>query len=497
MTTLEVKPFLKDYTFVEKLGSGSYGAVYKAHRKTGARDVVAIKCVKKSNLSKNEVDNIVTEISLLKKLKHDFIVEMTDFSWDKNYIYINMEYCGVGDLSRFIRSRKKLPENTCHVFLQQLASALKYLRQNNVAHMDLKPQNILLTNVISSKTTRFKGPILKLADFGFASYFTKEQTKSSLRGSPLYMAPEMVLDRKYDAKADLWSVGVIMFECLFGKAPYKSDTVAELLQKIKIEEPIRIPDIPKLSEPCEDLLARCLERDPIQRIDYPEFFDHPFFDLEHMPTDESERKATALVEKAISSDHENDLSKAINLYGEALQYWIPLMKNERSQSRKSALQIKIERYIQRAEELKRRSRTSPENDTPFQTNSALSDPSPETSSKATYSPTNSFIDNTEELLRKCSTTPQLKLGIEILQSAESYEQEGQYKLALENYQKGLEILIPLLKKEPTGARKNILTPQVKRWMGKAEAVKELILIQEKVLADSVSEIDTEKTCVLQ
>ena len=83
-----------------------------------------------------------------------------------------MEYCGGGDLSRFIRAKKKLPENTCHIFLQQLASALKYLRQNNVAHMDLKPQNILLTNVISTKTIRFKGPILKLADFGFASYFS-------------------------------------------------------------------------------------------------------------------------------------------------------------------------------------------------------------------------------------------------------------------------------------------------------------------------------------
>ena len=116
---------------------------------------------------------------------------------------------------------------------------------------------------------------------------------------------------------------------------------------------------------------------------------------------------------------------------------------------------------------------------------------------ATHNTTNSFIDNTEELLRKCSTTPQLKLGIEILQSAESYEQEGQYNLALENYQKGLEILIPLLKKEPKGARKNLLTPQVNRWMGKAEAVKELISIQEKVLADSVSEIDTDKTCVVQ
>jgi len=493
MSNSDPTPYLKDYAFVDKLGSGSYGAVYKAHRKTGVRNVVAIKCVKKSNLSKGEIDNIVTEISLLKKLNHDFIVEMSDFSWDQNYIYINMEYCGGGDLSRFIRARKKLPENTCHVFLQQLASALKYLRQNDVAHMDLKPQNILLTNVITTKTIRFKGPILKLADFGFASYFSREQTKSSLRGSPLYMAPEMVLDRKYDAKVDLWSVGVIMFECLFGKAPYKSDTVNELLKKIQIEEPIKIPECPKLSNTCEDLLARCLQRDPCQRIDFPEFFEHSFLDLEHMPTEESEKKASTIIEQAIKFDCENDLPKAIAAYGEGLQYWLPLLKNERSSSKKADLQIKIERYIQRAEELKRQLLRKPQDDTP-----RLSNPT----SAASRETGNIYLDssppeNADDLIRKCSTTPQLKLGLEILQSAESYEKERQYKLALENYQKGLELMIPLLKTEPKGERKAALTPEIKRWMTKAEAVKELISIQEQVLAENTVEIDSEKTCILQ
>ena len=121
MMAAEPTPLLKDFVLTERLGSGSYGAVYKAHRKTGTRDVVAVKCVKKSSLSKREVDNIVTEISLLKKLKHDFIVEMKDFTWDNNFIYISMEYCGVGDLSRFIKAHKKLPESTCRVFSQQLS----------------------------------------------------------------------------------------------------------------------------------------------------------------------------------------------------------------------------------------------------------------------------------------------------------------------------------------------------------------------------------------
>ena len=111
---------LKEYNFSDKLGSGTYGAVYKACRKSGARQVVAIKCVQKSNLTKVETDSIVAEISILKKLKHDFIVEMTNFHWDSSYIYIIMEYCGAGDLSKYIKKHGKLSEKICQRFLQQL-----------------------------------------------------------------------------------------------------------------------------------------------------------------------------------------------------------------------------------------------------------------------------------------------------------------------------------------------------------------------------------------
>ena len=136
---------LKHYQFGEKLGSGTYGDVYKASKRSGAREVVAIKCLQKTKMSKNEADAIVAEISILKKLKHDFIVEMLDFQWDSKQIYIIMEYCGGGDLSKYIKKHVKLPEKICKRFLQQLGSALKFLRSKDIAHMDLKPQNILIT----------------------------------------------------------------------------------------------------------------------------------------------------------------------------------------------------------------------------------------------------------------------------------------------------------------------------------------------------------------
>ena len=100
--------------------------------------------------------------------------------------------------------------------------------------MDLKPQNILIT----VNHPKISGHVLKLADFGFAQTFSSNEIKHAMRGSPLYMAPEMFLGRPYDAKVDLWSVGVILYECLFGKAPYKSESLEELVDKIKSEQPI-------------------------------------------------------------------------------------------------------------------------------------------------------------------------------------------------------------------------------------------------------------------
>ena len=73
---------------------------------------------------------------------------------------------------------------------------------------------------------------LKLADFGFAQHFSDEETATMIKGSPLYMAPEMLLRRKYDAKVDIWSVGIILYEALFGKAPYKSETIEEVRSRV-------------------------------------------------------------------------------------------------------------------------------------------------------------------------------------------------------------------------------------------------------------------------
>ncbi|XP_018778830.1 serine/threonine-protein kinase ULK3 isoform X2 [Serinus canaria] len=285
-------PRLDEYILTEPLGSGTYATVYKAYRKRDTREVVAIKCVNKRSLNRASVENLLTEIEILKTIRHPNIVELKDFQWDGDHIYLIMEFCAGGDLSRFIRMRRMLPEKVARVFLQQLACALKFLHDRNISHLDLKPQNILLSAP--------ENPQLKLADFGFAQYMSPWDEKHVLRGSPLYMAPEMVCRQHYDARVDLWSVGVILYEALFGKPPFASRSFAELEEKIRSD--------------------RAVETD--------------------------------LVVEAVRKDQEGDAAAAFSLYRKALEYFVPALHYESDVRRKEAIRAKVRQYISRAEELK-------------------------------------------------------------------------------------------------------------------------------------------------
>ncbi|XP_033372935.1 serine/threonine-protein kinase ULK3 isoform X4 [Parus major] len=285
-------PRLDEFILTEPLGSGTYATVYKAYRKRDTREVVAIKCVNKRSLNRASVENLLTEIEILKTIRHPNIVELKDFQWDSDHIYLIMEFCAGGDLSRFIRTRRMLPEKVARVFLQQLACALKFLHDRNISHLDLKPQNILLSSP--------ENPQLKLADFGFAQYMSPWDEKHVLRGSPLYMAPEMVCRQHYDSRADLWSVGVILYEALFGKPPFASRSFAELEEKIRSD--------------------RAVETD--------------------------------LVVEAVRKDQEGDASAAFSLYRKALEYFVPALHYESDARRKEAIRAKVRQYISRAEELK-------------------------------------------------------------------------------------------------------------------------------------------------
>lgn len=166
-----------------------------------------------------------------------------------------------------------------------------------------------------------------ILDFGLANFMSEKTQMENIRGSPLYMAPEMLLHRRYDVKADLWSVGVIAYECLFGRAPYASDSIKDLCEKVKKVLPIEIPSS-QISSECRDLLLHLLKHDPSERMGYDQFFKHKFLDLEHVPSEESYAKGLEAIHQAVKLDSEKQYKAAFCKYCIGLQYLIPCSESK-------------------------------------------------------------------------------------------------------------------------------------------------------------------------
>lgn len=258
-----------DYLVGKQIGSGSFSVVWHArHRIHGTE--VAIKEISMSRLNKKLQESLMSEIFILKQINHPNIIRLHDIIEVPGKIHLVLEYCRGGDLFMYIQRHGRVPEATAKQFMRHLAAGLKVLRENNIIHRDLKPQNLLLsTNDTSS--------ILKIADFGFARSLQPRGLAETLCGSPLYMAPEIMQLQKYDAKADLWSVGAIVYQLVTGKTPFNGSNQMQLLQNIiKATELCFPPDMKDLSSEFIDLCQKLLRRNPVERLTFDEFFNHPF-----------------------------------------------------------------------------------------------------------------------------------------------------------------------------------------------------------------------------
>ncbi|KAN0032371.1 hypothetical protein ACTFIV_006264 [Dictyostelium citrinum] len=180
-----------------------------------------------------------------------------------------MECCEGGDFSKYIRTHKKLTEERALYFMKQLANGLKFLRQKQIVHRDLKPQNLLL----SDESER---PILKIGDFGFAKFIDPFSLSDTFCGSPLYMAPEILHRKNYTVKADLWSVGIILYEMLVGEPAYNSGSVPDLLNQLQNKK-IKLPS--HISSECQNLIYSLLQIDVEKRISWEDFFNHKWLNL--------------------------------------------------------------------------------------------------------------------------------------------------------------------------------------------------------------------------
>eukprot|EP01017_Pseudomicrothorax_dubius_P013718 TRINITY_DN16139_c0_g1_i1.p1 TRINITY_DN16139_c0_g1~~TRINITY_DN16139_c0_g1_i1.p1 ORF type:complete len:230 (-),score=53.63 TRINITY_DN16139_c0_g1_i1:34-681(-) len=187
-----------------------------------------------------------------------------DSKYTANNIYIITEFCNGGDLGRVLNKKKKLTEQEVMGYLFEIVEAFREMKKHNVIHRDLKPANILLHD----------GHV-KIADLGFAKTVSnfQSQMNTSVVGSPAYMAPQVLTRQFYSSKCDVWSLGIILYQLLFGTIPWKALTM-ELLPAEILNKPLVFGYDP-VSENMRDFIRGCLQINEKDRYSWDEVFRHP------------------------------------------------------------------------------------------------------------------------------------------------------------------------------------------------------------------------------
>lgn len=190
------------------LGEGSFSRVLKVRSRVDGR-FYALKSIDLRLLSDREIDNLNTEITLHRSLRHPNIVTFVDHLYENDHLYILLEHSSNGCLFFYIHSADGLSEPVALRVLYQVANATSYLHSKGIIHRDLKPENILLDENFN----------VKVCDFGWSSLISTGEYRQTVCGTFEYMAPEMLLPGSinYNHKLDVWCMGILMFEILHGQ----------------------------------------------------------------------------------------------------------------------------------------------------------------------------------------------------------------------------------------------------------------------------------------
>ena len=250
------------YHVLELIGEGSFGKVYKGRKKYSGQ-VVALKFIPKKGRSSKDLINLQREIDIMRSLHHPNIISLLDSFETANEVCVVTEYAE-GELFQILEDDGNLVEDQVQEIAVQLIKALFYLHSHRILHRDMKPQNILIG----------KGGVIKLCDFGFARAMSiNTLVLTSIKGTPLYMSPEIVEERPYDHNADLWSLGCILFELFAGTPPFYTNNLFQLVNLI-CKDSVKWPA--EMSPNFRSFLQGLLTKDPRKRLSWPYLLRHPF-----------------------------------------------------------------------------------------------------------------------------------------------------------------------------------------------------------------------------
>ena len=267
------------YDILEEINRNEMAINYKIKSKNNKNKYKTLKIIKKCNINKSSDEKkILSEIEILTKLKHENIIQVEECFFDENNYYVISEFCKFGSLDDYINKNKTFTENQTKYIILQLLKAIQYLNSKNFVHTDIKPENILIEKIMKKRDEELCD--IKLLEFGCSSSLKNNPSNDiPIRNLPYYVSPE-IINRKYNAKCDIWSIGIIMYEMLYGKKPFIGNNYNEVINNIKTQK-INYErynnNNEELSNDCIYLLKNMLHREMENRFDVVRCLENSWF----------------------------------------------------------------------------------------------------------------------------------------------------------------------------------------------------------------------------
>ena len=260
------------YEIKGTLGKGKFGKVkLGVHKQSGKQ--VAIKIINKNFLEGVDLEQIKSEIDILKIAKHPNIIKLYDVYENEKYIYIIMEYCLGGDLFSYIEKRNfKLSEERAAEIIHKLCTAVYFLHQYGIVHRDLKPENILMMDKTDNADIR-------LVDFGLGKMLGPGEKCNDPFGTFSYVAPEVLEEKEYDFKVDLFAIGIITYLLVAGFLPFDDENSEKEIARQTVYEPTPFPKKiwNNISPEAKMFVDNLLDKNPDKRMNLGEVLQHKWF----------------------------------------------------------------------------------------------------------------------------------------------------------------------------------------------------------------------------